>query len=558
MKPRSGGCWNPTRHTSPSSPACRSAGGSRGRSTPATWSRRRFSKRTGSSPSSAAPPKRELVALAPADPGRAAALTAPPVPRHQGPRREARARPGGAARPVVAGAGRRLVASHSTPSQHAVAARAGGAAGRRAGAAAGGLPRGDRPAAPRGAAASRRWRRAWGGARTACRSCGCGRWRACGAPWRCAMSRRPASDDLDAVTRPREPPRAGALTTRRSAARCRHAALGRSPSEDPRLLAAVQEYHGRARGRPAAEPAATCSRGYPDIAERTGRVPRRAGVRPLRGREDVGPAPTRARPRRRRRGDDADDDRRRPAAGRLPARPRDRPGRHGRGLRGRAALARPPRGGEGPAVGRGARPAALQRFRNEAQAAAQLHHTNIVPVYAVGCERGVHFYAMQFIEGQSLAEVIRELRQPPAPAARRPDRGRRPLPVRPTATPTSSAGRRRAGAAVGTWHAARARADARVPAPPSAVRADRPPPATRIAGAASGAETSRLRHVDARRLTSAPSPASACRPPRRWTTPTASASSTATSSPPTCCSTPRQPLGHRLRPRPVPRRATAA
>jgi serine/threonine protein kinase len=53
----------------------------------------------------------------------------------------------------------------------------------------------------------------------------------------------------------------------------------------------------------------------------------------------------------------------------------------------------------------------LQRFKNEAQAAAHLHHTNIVPVYAVGCERGVHFYAMQFIEGQTLAAVIRELRQ---------------------------------------------------------------------------------------------------------------------------------------------------
>jgi eukaryotic-like serine/threonine-protein kinase len=56
-------------------------------------------------------------------------------------------------------------------------------------------------------------------------------------------------------------------------------------------------------------------------------------------------------------------------------------------------------------------PRHLQRFRNEAQAAAQLHHTNIVPVYAVGCERSVHFYAMQLIEGQSLADVIRELRK---------------------------------------------------------------------------------------------------------------------------------------------------
>jgi serine/threonine protein kinase len=53
----------------------------------------------------------------------------------------------------------------------------------------------------------------------------------------------------------------------------------------------------------------------------------------------------------------------------------------------------------------------LQRFKNEAQAAAQLHHTNIVPVYAVGCERGVHFYAMQLIDGQTLAAVIADLRQ---------------------------------------------------------------------------------------------------------------------------------------------------
>ena len=53
----------------------------------------------------------------------------------------------------------------------------------------------------------------------------------------------------------------------------------------------------------------------------------------------------------------------------------------------------------------------LQRFKTEAQAAALLHHTNIVPVYAVGCERGVHFYAMQLIDGQSLAELIEQLRR---------------------------------------------------------------------------------------------------------------------------------------------------
>ncbi|HTU89418.1 MAG TPA: protein kinase, partial [Gemmataceae bacterium] len=53
----------------------------------------------------------------------------------------------------------------------------------------------------------------------------------------------------------------------------------------------------------------------------------------------------------------------------------------------------------------------LQRFTNEARAAAHLHHQNIVPVYGVGCERGVHYYAMQFIDGQTMADLINELRR---------------------------------------------------------------------------------------------------------------------------------------------------
>jgi len=56
-------------------------------------------------------------------------------------------------------------------------------------------------------------------------------------------------------------------------------------------------------------------------------------------------------------------------------------------------------------------PRQLQRFKNEAAAAAHLRHENIVSVYAVGCERGVHYFAMQFVEGQSLAAYLTEQRQ---------------------------------------------------------------------------------------------------------------------------------------------------
>ncbi len=51
----------------------------------------------------------------------------------------------------------------------------------------------------------------------------------------------------------------------------------------------------------------------------------------------------------------------------------------------------------------------LERFRREARAAALLHHTNIVPVFGVGVHEDVHYYAMQYIDGQSLDCVLREI-----------------------------------------------------------------------------------------------------------------------------------------------------
>jgi WD40 repeat protein/serine/threonine protein kinase len=73
----------------------------------------------------------------------------------------------------------------------------------------------------------------------------------------------------------------------------------------------------------------------------------------------------------------------------------------------------------------------LKRFQREARAAARLHHTNIVPVYGVGEDGGLHYYVMQFIRGLGLDEVLvevdrlRQARQDPGKSiSRAPSRGR--------------------------------------------------------------------------------------------------------------------------------------
>jgi serine/threonine protein kinase/WD40 repeat protein len=54
-------------------------------------------------------------------------------------------------------------------------------------------------------------------------------------------------------------------------------------------------------------------------------------------------------------------------------------------------------------------PIQLIRFEREARAAALMHHSNIVPIFGVGEDKGFHYYAMQYIQGQSVDAVVRDV-----------------------------------------------------------------------------------------------------------------------------------------------------
>ena len=60
-------------------------------------------------------------------------------------------------------------------------------------------------------------------------------------------------------------------------------------------------------------------------------------------------------------------------------------------------------------------PSRLERFKREARAAARLHHTNIVPIYGVGEQAGLHYFVMQFIVGRSLDHVLLDLKKQQEP-----------------------------------------------------------------------------------------------------------------------------------------------
>jgi serine/threonine-protein kinase len=116
--------------------------------------------------------------------------------------------------------------------------------------------------------------------------------------------------------------------------------------------------------------------------------------------------------------------------------------------------------------GAAAHPRHVERFQREARAAARLHHTNIVPVFAVGEEGGTHYYVMQYIEGRPLDEVLAELRRLRDRAGPRAGAAPDPEPAAPDGKPSSAA------VARSLWHG-RVRA---APAhdPPEAGGADGP------------------------------------------------------------------------------------
>jgi hypothetical protein len=192
-------------------------------------------------------------------------------------------------------------------------------------------------------------------------------------------------------------------------------------------------------------------------------------------------------------------------------------------------------------------PVRLLRFVREARAAARLHHTNIVPVFDVRRCGDVHYYAMQFIEGQGLDEAFDELRRIRGgamdPVDGRPDRepafgdGPRPLATLATSLATGLLEGRLGlpdDPPVATKPGPITAADGDVSRPDEWSRPGRSRcPPTRHGPATPGSpDRSDVATITRWR-------GSGSRRPRHWPTRTPTGSSIGTSSRPTCCLTSR-------------------
>ena len=214
----------------------------------------------------------------------------------------------------------------------------------------------------------------------------------------------------------------------------------------------------------------------------------------------------------------------------------------------------------------------LARFRREARAAAQLHHTNIVPVFEVGKDGEVSYYAMQFIQGQGLDLVIDELRRLKARASDRSgpgartagpadpvrDDGGRPVagpagqPDGPVAAdrPVRAGDARRLGRSRGRRRgpdATAASTDRRDPDETGSPSGERARAGRRVEPALVGGAAGRVAALGGRvgpaAVLSQRGPHRPAGGRRAWPTPTRGGSSTATSSRRTCCWTPRASSG---------------
>ena len=62
-------------------------------------------------------------------------------------------------------------------------------------------------------------------------------------------------------------------------------------------------------------------------------------------------------------------------------------------------------------AGIAADPRACSRFMREAQAAGKLSHPNVVPVFFMGVKEQTPFYAMEYVEGETLAQLVARLKE---------------------------------------------------------------------------------------------------------------------------------------------------